>query len=382
MASRRGLFAMLLCAALWGGAEAVLGRLARRNLDKPGNSSERWQLVWHVGVTKPPRRLVPVRYNYVSAKKSEAWLKCVHDNELQRTLQLTPWPPGTKVLFIGNSFVRELAETAVLDVPDGAIRSMNYAIHNCGCVTTDVAGIGNRCVLDDYLSMPPENRRAALRIDGVYYCDGWNYNGTALAKYNDTVERRNCHDDPGRVHTYDGTTLAQVANHQLILELPLEEGVVRALGLPLSYFDVVIANQANLVSHYVRYSPCPGALLSRPRDSRALPVGNILGGLERGGFSGHLFMVSDRMWQPVPADVHESLSEAEAAGLPFHVHSSSVLDGRQFEVVQTCGTSSVDGSHAVIPGPTLWMMEALRAEYVALTGATGRAEHKGHAGTL
>mmetsp|Transcript_4618 Transcript_4618/g.11476 ORF Transcript_4618/g.11476 Transcript_4618/m.11476 type:complete len:395 (-) Transcript_4618:284-1468(-) len=355
-------------------------------LDVLADHSPRWQLSWQPGVTTPPRRLVPVRWNYMSSRGGvwspesvgaggfqtdtcKPWLQCVHENKLEHTLHLTPWPPGTKVLFLGNSYVKELSSTAVLDVPDGAIRSMHYPVSKCRCPSP---GPNSHCPLGDFLSLPPEHEKAGLRVNGVQYCDSWAYDRAVTARYNDTARQRLCADGPGVVRLYDGTMLANIVNHHYVLEdgvLPLEDGVRRAIGVPLGAFDVVVANQGNSVESYLR-APCPGGSLQhRPRNSRGLPAGSILSALERSGFRGHLFMVSDTMWQPVPSEVRQALQEAEAAGLPFSANTSSVLHGEQYEVVSVCGMANARDNHACIPGPTLWMMEALRAEYMALAVA-------------
>eukprot|EP00873_Tetraselmis_striata_P037560 jgi/Tetstr1/457824/TSEL_044369.t1 len=316
--------AALVLVLLWGaicrGENARTEERLRGSAHQP---TPRWQLEWRPRVTVPPRRLVPLRWNYIKPETCEPWLDCVRKHKLLDTLQLTPWPPGTKVLFIGNSFVRQLAETAVLDVPEGEIKTMLYpntfdrkSQQSCLCPLSD-NGPGNVCEFEDVLSLSPDDARGPLRIDGVQYCDSWYYNGTALKAYHDSSEVRFCSDDRAVVQLYDGGVIAQVINHQTLFKVPLEEGVLHATGMPLSAFDVLIANQANPAKGY--YHLCDGDM------------------------------------GPLPGP-----------------EASSLLYREQYEVMRTCGAPHSVGGHACMPGPTLWMAEALRAEYVASRDAAGK----------
>mmetsp|Transcript_18649 Transcript_18649/g.48748 ORF Transcript_18649/g.48748 Transcript_18649/m.48748 type:complete len:386 (-) Transcript_18649:134-1291(-) len=375
-----GLLVVLVFSAAWSGTHSEVGHGLGGTLHKPGDPATRWQLSWQPGVTTPPRRLVPVRWNYMSKRggvwspdasidsvpdECQLWRQCVHAHNLERTLTLTPWPPGTNVLFLGNSYVNQLDKTAVLDVPDGAIRSMSYPSVETDCLHRTPA----KCVLADHLSMSPQDTKSGLHVDGVQYCDNWNYNGTVLAKYGDTAQKRRCVASPGVVKMYDGTILANIINSHKLIDMPLELGVQQTIGMPVSAFDVVVANQGNLLEWYrkIQREGEP----DHPGDGRGLPVDRTLSALERGGFRGHLFMVSDRMWWPLDPEVSLSLRKAEAKGLSFSVHASSALDSKKYEVFRTCGRAYAKGGHACMPGPTLWMIEAVRAEYVAYLGTTG-----------
>jgi len=336
-------------------------------------SADNWQLYWRPGTTTPPpRRVLPVRATYIEPESSEPWMDCVHANGLASSLGQTPWPRGTKVLFVGNSYVRELAETAVLDVPDGAIMSMHYQVQRnateegcCTClcpIAQDRSG-GYRagCEMTDLLTapMPTEN--------GVKICNSrWQRDGTA------------CNDNAAVVRLYDNGILAQLINHSAHV-LPLDIAVPLILGLPLSDFDVVVANTGN--SAGATLSACPGpegeamraafqansGILHRP----LLQVANVTSALARAGFKGDLFWLSTRMWQPIEVKIEESLNRAKSAGLPFAVHASPVLHAgaMRYKAVDTCGEAKAKGNHACIPGPPLWMVEALRAEYATLTSA-------------
>lgn len=362
------LLVMLLYSSTLTAAEMVASHVPPMN--HSGVRAQHPMLHWRPGKTTPARRLVPVRWNYIKPEACEPWVDCVHKHRLLHTLKSSPWPPGTSVLFLGNSYVRQLGETAVLDVPDSAIRSMHFPGRGCSCPLT-AHGNGHQCVMQDFLSFAPQDERGALRINGVQYCDGWNHNGTTLAKYNDTAQIRFCSDDRMVVRLHEGTILAQVSNHQALFKLPLEDGVMYATGIPLSAFDVVIANQANPIQHY-RGRYCKGDmgdLLSRPDGTRGMPVRDTLAVLERAGFRGHLYMVSDDMWQPVTPEVEQAVSAAMATGLSYNAHVSNVLVGSRYEVVRTCGAAKSQASHACMPGPVHWMMQALRSEYAAVAGS-------------
>mmetsp|Transcript_47712 Transcript_47712/g.121741 ORF Transcript_47712/g.121741 Transcript_47712/m.121741 type:complete len:396 (-) Transcript_47712:111-1298(-) len=346
----------------------------------------RWQLEWRPSITPPPRRLVPVRWNYFSTSKFEGddttpdlcapWLQCVREQGLARTLHLTPWPPGTKVLFLGNSYVGQLAQTAVLDVPDAAIKSMHYPktqvsrktwICQCPLRGSKKTGYQNSCNLEDYMTLSAQNGRGAHQVDGVQYCNSWTYNETTAM---DATPRYSyCADFMGVVQLHDGTVVANLINHPAQL-LPLEKGVQLATGLPLSAFDVVVANRGNMAGPIFKRCGEKGPLKPSQFRRVALPFGNVVKGLSRAGFRGHLFQVSDNMWKPMQADVAKAVRSVQARGLPFSVHESSVLHGMGFEVVRRCGLAKSKKEHACMPGPTMWMVEALRAQYAAATRAS------------
>lgn len=82
---------------------------------------------------------------------------------LESNLSLIAWPPRTKVLFMGNSYVNQLELTAVLDVPDGAIRSMNYPLVREDCIQPTQ----NKYILVDHLSMWPQDMNSGMHVDGV-----------------------------------------------------------------------------------------------------------------------------------------------------------------------------------------------------------------------
>lgn len=111
------LLLLLLCAC---GCSPVSGS------EQSAQIPRRWQLDWHRGGAPPPRRVMPLRKTYTNYSSCDPWLECVTSRGLLPSLSDTPWPPGTHVLFIGVSYVRQLAEAAVLDVPDGEIKSMKY----------------------------------------------------------------------------------------------------------------------------------------------------------------------------------------------------------------------------------------------------------------
>lgn len=188
--------------------------------------------------------------------------------------------------------------------------------------------------------------------------------------YNDTAHERKCVTSPGAVYLYDGTIFANVINNHHVIDLPLDVAVRHTIGMPLSAFDVVVANQGNIMCAF-RAASCPGGP-DHLGDRRVLPVDTILSALELAGFRGHLFMVSDRMWRPIDSEVSMSLQKAEANGLPFSVHTSLALDSNHHEVVRTCGRAEARGRHACIPGPTLWMIEIVRAQYAAYVGSNTR----------
>mmetsp|Transcript_28427 Transcript_28427/g.71222 ORF Transcript_28427/g.71222 Transcript_28427/m.71222 type:complete len:459 (+) Transcript_28427:180-1556(+) len=343
-----------------------------------------WQLDWRPGKTAPPRRLVPLRYNYIKPQVCEPWLACVRDHGLQHTLQSTPWPSGASVLFAGNSYVRQLAETAVLDVPDGAIRSMHYPRTRVGEMTWScqchllgnaTSGYRNSCEMEDFLSSGGAHRAD----DGIQYCDSWVYNETAASSNTASMPLyKYCADDAAVVQLYDGGVLAQFINHPAQV-LPLDEAVPLATGLPLGAFDVVVANRGNFRAigrkRWGIWEQCGEVgSVKVPDDSgrRLLPLSDVLSALLRARFRGHLFQVSDTMWEPVHRSVETAIRKATAAGLPFSAHTSSVLHGKQrYEVVRRCGEAKSSDRHACMPGPPLWMTEALRAQYAAALARAG-----------
>lgn len=337
----------------------------------------RWQLDWRPNETTPPRRVVALRFNYVANERCVPWLECVRSAGLLPSLGLTPWPRGTKVLFVGNSYVRQLAQTAILDAPEGEIESMflpvadNVTDANRACIcplTRDQAGeFGVSCRPQQEVMASARSSRPVLRVvDGVQYCDGYLH-----ASGDSTPSASICVDDAALVRLYGGGVIAQIINHPAML-LPLDEAVLKLFGIPLGAFDAVVANAGHTAIFYRK--PC-GMQASDVRD--ALGKDNDVStvrqvrSLINAGFTGHLFNVATKMWTGKPAGNGTHVGNISIGSLPFRVHASNVLHKNSHAVTRKCGAARAASDHACYPGPTLWMMEALRAQYVKLHAATG-----------
>lgn len=341
-----------------------------------------WLLDWVPTESSPDRRVVNVRLNYFSSGQSKKWLQCARKHRFldPERLNAPSLRPGTKILMLGNSFMRQLAENLIMGIPDERIESMFFEYHTpeqkkevldrfgmsesdiyycpCPLAERDDGRIEPYCKLVDVFHLA-NNRRESGNFTPVW-CDSHVFRSPVT----DAAEI--CGDNSGLVNMKDGTVIAQLINSPLNL-IPLEDAVEMAFNMTLGTFDLVIANRGNTYGG-MRHDLCKTPLMSLPQwfqekmdhdegmSTKLIRPNQVAESLAKSGFQGTLYYTSDYIWQPISSSLMKAwVVQAHKHGII--AQQLQVFDkGNYRSVLETCKATECS-HHACTPGESILMVQ-------------------------
>ena len=89
-----------------------------------------WLFEWlqeqHLSSENKARFMVAVKQSYLNTELSKEWIACADEHGFVPHMEAVRFPPGYKILFLGNSIIQQVAEAVMMAIPEEDIESYQF----------------------------------------------------------------------------------------------------------------------------------------------------------------------------------------------------------------------------------------------------------------
>ena len=364
----------VLCGAL---GVMLLLSVVSANKVTDAEADRQWLFEWlqeqHLSSENKARSIVAIKQSYLNTALSKDWIACAEDHGFDPHMEAMRFPPGYKLLFLGNYMIRQVAEAVMMAVPEEDIESYRFLymtqeevgqmlqrqgrsesdFGKCPCpISKQRGGYRYGCPIQE---MIPGDATEALQkpptVEG----------GTAICNGEQTDKSvAFCRDDVAAIRLRNGGIVAQLSNVPAHAD-QLKDLVESLFNTSLSRFDAVVANAGD--NEQLFHAQCGSLAYPSPADWQKIQdQGRLRRGiidptamvktLKAAGFKGRILYSGRYMG---PADVEEEDVAAWGMAATDYGLASEFIPLRseeEFPEQKECGFATKKGGRqSVFPGP-------------------------------